>query len=172
MKSHERFYRALALLGLNGSERCLELGCGAGLFAGLVAEQLQDGSVTAVDRSEAMIRATLKRNAAHIDAGRLEALCCDILDLDSHPQRYDRILSFNVNVFLDAGAEEWAVVRKLLAPEGKLCFFYQPPFDKTQQLLEALLQGLEVQGYSVQESGREQMGGAMACYAIAEHQSL
>lgn len=167
MQVHERFHRALELLDIQGTERCLELGSGAGLLAGLVAARLQEGKITMVDRSEAMIRAALKRNAAFATAGKLDAVCCSITELRAHRQRYDRIFAFNVNVFLENAAEEWEITKMLLAPGGRLCLFSQPPYDKTLLQLEALLEGLNAQSCTVLASGREVMGGAMACYVIA-----
>ena len=49
----------------------LEIGCGAGVAAGLVCDRLTTGHLLAIDRSPAAVRRATERNVRHIAAGLL-----------------------------------------------------------------------------------------------------
>ena len=68
----ERLQSVVEQLGLRPDDRVLEIGCGHGVAATLVCEQLETGHLTAVDRSAKMIHAAMHRNATYVAAGRAE----------------------------------------------------------------------------------------------------
>ena len=114
-------------LGVRPNDRVLEIGCGHGVAATMVCERLEGGRLTAVDRSETMIRSASRRNAAHVAAGRAEFLVAHLEDLDLGERRSDKIFAVRVGLFdRDPGlarrlAERW------LAPGGKVSAFLDRP---------------------------------------------
>jgi trans-aconitate 2-methyltransferase len=71
--------RVLNTLGLAGSERALDAGCGSGRLTALLANRLPGGSVVAFDRSENMVRAARETLAAQ--ASRCTVAVGDLLAL-------------------------------------------------------------------------------------------
>lgn len=112
------------LLGVEPHHRVLEVGCGHGVAASLVAERLGDGHVTAVDRSPKMVAAAERRNREHVRSGRLRLVCGAIGDVDLGDERYD--VAFAVNVAALAGGDLEAVTR-WLAPSGRLLLAFETP---------------------------------------------
>src|SRR5690606_26005361 len=68
----QRLKRILDALNLGPTDRVLEIGCGHGVAASYVCERLVDGRLTAIDRSERMIAAAARRNAAFVASSRAE----------------------------------------------------------------------------------------------------
>lgn len=122
----DRLARAVAQLDLHPGDRVLEIGCGRGMAASLVCECLRDGHLTALDRSATAISAAARRNREHERAGRVAFLASTLTDapLDG---RFDRIFAINVNVFWLGPERELEVVRRLLAPDGRLYLFFDAP---------------------------------------------
>lgn len=119
---------AVELLDVGADDRIVEIGCGPGLAAALVAERLRAGHLTAIDRSATALQRTLARNAHHVDAGRLSLHQCEVRDLREHSQRFDKAFAVNVNVFWTTAAEaECRTLAKLLRPGGELLLVYEQP---------------------------------------------
>lgn len=110
-------------------ERVLEIGCGHGVAATLVCERLEGGRLTAVDRSEKMIQAAERRNAAYIEAGRAEFLVADLEDMDLGERRFDKIFAVRVGLFYRKPERARGLAERWLAPGGELFVFYDRPSD-------------------------------------------
>ncbi len=102
------------------SHRVLEIGCGHGVAATFVCERLQDGRLTAVDRSSKMIEAAARRNAVHIQAGRVEFVCAEFEHLDPGAKRFDKIFAVRVGLFRREPARAHAIAERWLSPGGEL----------------------------------------------------
>jgi len=85
----ERLQSVIEQLDLRPDDRVLEIGCGHGVAATLVCERLEEGHLTAVDRSAKMIQAAARRNASYIEAGRAEFLVSTLEDLDLEYRRFE-----------------------------------------------------------------------------------
>ena len=70
-----------------------------GVAATLVCERLEEGHLTAVDRSAKMIQAAPGRNAAYVEAGRAEFLVSSLEDLDLGDRRFDKVFAVRVGLF-------------------------------------------------------------------------
>ena len=118
---------AVELLALRPTDRVLEIGCGPGVAASLVAARLDDGSITAIDRSATAIARARARNAEHVRSGRLTLQQATLAEFRTE-QRFDKGLAVNVNVFwTTTAAPECSVLRAALAPGGAVHLVYSGP---------------------------------------------
>jgi SAM-dependent methyltransferase len=100
-------------------ERVLEVGCGHGVLAALLAER--GGEVLAVDRSPAMVAAAGRRNRAAVEAGRVRLQAAALSDADLGPDPFDVVVGFDVRAFWDPAQQAtWDVVDRVLAPAGRV----------------------------------------------------
>jgi ubiquinone/menaquinone biosynthesis C-methylase UbiE len=128
----ERLRAIVEQLDLRPADRVLEVGCGHGVAAGFVCERLQDGRLTAVDRSPKMIEAARRRNAAHVEAGRAEFLVAALEDLGLGERRFDVVFAVRVGRFDREPERARALVAPWLAPEGRVVTAYDPPGGELQ----------------------------------------
>ena len=63
------------------SDHVLEIGCGPGVGAELILRRLESGKLFAIDRSESGVDRTKRRNAAHVESGRLTVRQIDLATL-------------------------------------------------------------------------------------------
>lgn len=121
---------AVELLDVGPDDRILEVGCGPGLAVSLVADRLEGGRVTAVDRSAVAVERTLARNAHHVAAGRAEVHRRELAAIDAEPSRFDKALAVDVNVFWTHPADaECAVLARVLRPGGSVWLVFGGPGD-------------------------------------------
>ncbi len=85
----ERLKAIVDQLGIRPDHRVLEIGCGHGVAATMVCGRLDEGQLTAIDRSAKMIEAAARRNAAYVEAGKAEFLVASLEDLDLGERRFD-----------------------------------------------------------------------------------
>ncbi|MBY0112580.1 MAG: class I SAM-dependent methyltransferase [Phycisphaerales bacterium] len=78
--------------------RVLEIGCGPGAAARLVAERVGDGYVLGIDRSSRAIGQAVRGSEAEIRSGRLAFRCVAIEDFVRHPGEAPFGLAFAVRV--------------------------------------------------------------------------
>ena len=123
----ERYRWAAEVLDVGPGEHILEIGCGYGHMIGLVCDRLKSGHITAIDRSEAMIRAANERNKPHLESGKAKVLRQDLLDSRLPPASFDKVFLFNINAFWMDPVSELAEVKRLLKPSGGFYIFHQPP---------------------------------------------
>jgi SAM-dependent methyltransferase len=118
---------AVRAMDIRPGHRVLEIGCGHGVALGLVAERLTGGGhITAVDRSEKMVRAALARNRAHVEAGRATVLRADLERADFPAGSFDVVFAAHVGAVWRAPAEGASRIRPWLAEGGALHLFVQP----------------------------------------------
>ena len=124
----ERLRTVVERLDLRPDDRVLEIGCGHGVAATLVCERLEEGRLTAVDRSAKMIEAATRRNAAYVEAGRAEFLVAELEDLDLlGDRRFDKIFAVRVGLFHREPERARSIVERWLAPGGAVFVFFDPP---------------------------------------------
>ncbi len=123
----ERLHAIVEQLAVEPGDRVLEIGCGHGVAASMVCERLEDGHLTAVDRSAKMIRAAERRNAAFVEAGRAEFLIAALEDLDLGDRRFDKVFAVRVGLFHREPERARALAERWLVPGGTVSAFFDPP---------------------------------------------
>lgn len=112
---------AVGLVAPRPGLRVLEVGSGPGVAAGLVCAGLADGRMLAVDRSATAVDRALRRNAAHVAAGRLEVRRSGLDTLVTPPGSFDVAFSVDVNLFWTGPATaELAILHAALGGGGTL----------------------------------------------------
>jgi cyclopropane fatty-acyl-phospholipid synthase-like methyltransferase len=123
----DRLAWAVDLLAVGPGDRLLEIGCGQGVAVSLVCERLVDGSITAIDRSAAMIALAERRNRAQIASGKAIVRAAALERADFGGARFDKVFAINVSDFWRRPDGVLCRVAPLLAAEGTLSIFHQPP---------------------------------------------
>ncbi len=123
----ERLRSVVEQLDIRPDDWVLEIGCGHGVAATHVCERLEEGHLTAVDRSAKMIQAATRRNAAYIEAGRAEFLVATLEDLDLEDRRFDKIFAVRVGLFHREPERARSIVERWLASGGEVFVFFDPP---------------------------------------------
>jgi ubiquinone/menaquinone biosynthesis C-methylase UbiE len=114
-------------LGIRPQDHVLEVGCGHGVAATMVCERLDDGRLTAIDRSPKMIAAAAKRNAAFVESGKAEFLVADLEHLELGERRFDLVFAVRVASFDRQPERAKALVEPWLAPGGRVLSFFDRP---------------------------------------------
>jgi ubiquinone/menaquinone biosynthesis C-methylase UbiE len=123
----ERLRAIVDRLDIRPDDRVLEIGCGHGVAATLVCERLEEGHLTAIDRSPKMIEAARSRNARHIESGKAEFLVATLEDFDPGDRRFEKIFAVRVGLFHRDPERARAIAERWLAPGGAVFTFFDPP---------------------------------------------
>jgi SAM-dependent methyltransferase len=147
---------AVELLDVRPDDQILEVGCGPGVAASLVCERLGGGRITAIDRSRTAVERALRRNAAHVAAGKARFACLDIAQAASLGGRFDKVFAVNVNLFWTRRPEaEFAVVKGLLRGAGALTLVYEsPPGVPADRTARKVTDALAGHGFTTTTSAR------------------
>jgi ubiquinone/menaquinone biosynthesis C-methylase UbiE len=108
-------------------DRVLEIGCGHGIAASLICELLVKGHYTAIDRSQKMIDAARRRNAQFVADGKAEFLLGDLQTIDLGERSFDKIFAQRVRLFHEEPELAHKLVKRWLAPRGKVFVEYDEP---------------------------------------------
>lgn len=148
-KVPERFIWAREMLDLRPTDTVMEIGCGTGILAELIGESLPQGSLLAIDKSEAMICKAKKRNARFVEAGMSEFRTCSLSNVRLPESHFDNIVAFNVNIFRKNPGKELAMIRRALKNHAKLFLFYQHPYETDLSAAEPVIKILEENKFEV-----------------------
>lgn len=151
MKQAGRFEWAASIIDPAPDHHILEIGCGAGLLAALLAAKLRSGKLTAIDSSAAMIRMAVKRNKIYINAGISDFQTTEFLNANLPLKEFHSIIAFNVNFFWKSPEKELGRIRQLLLPSGKLFVCYQTPSGVDRKLLATIRAELINNHFSIEE---------------------
>lgn len=143
MEVNERFIWAVGVLGLQPSHDVLEIGCGAGILVGQIANELDKGTITAIDRSESMIRMASKRNAESVSRGNVKFVTAEFSEAKLKKSSFDKVVAFNVNFFWKNPSKELEIIRHSLKRDGQLYVFYQAPHEITIKAAEPIRENLK-----------------------------
>jgi cyclopropane fatty-acyl-phospholipid synthase-like methyltransferase len=122
----ERIRLAVDSLDLRPDARVLEVGCGTGVAAALLAARVPEGHVTALDRSATAVGHASQRLARWMDAGIADVAERDLRGFHGDGRPYDVVLAINVNDFwTDPDGEHVARLDALLADDGAAHLWYE-----------------------------------------------
>jgi cyclopropane fatty-acyl-phospholipid synthase-like methyltransferase len=169
-RAAERLVWAVDTLAVEPADRLLEIGCGHGVAVSLVCAKLDGGSITAIDRSATMIEMATKRNAQHVAAGVASLQTVSLHEADFGGARFDKIFAIHVGVFLRGQpAPELQIVKRYLAPGGRLFLFDQPLVaDKARETVETMSAVLDNHGFTVCDALIHDLPSGRAVCVIAE----
>jgi cyclopropane fatty-acyl-phospholipid synthase-like methyltransferase len=146
----ERLQWAAEVVDAAPDDRILEIGCGNGALVALLCARMQTGTVTAIDRSEKMIEAALRRNRQYVIEGKARFLAEEVADSQFGLGSFTKIVAFNVGAFWKTEAPELKRIKTWLAPHGTIYLFCQPPTEESEQdSVERLRRRLEEEGFTV-----------------------
>lgn len=139
----------MAVLAPLPHERVLEVGCGTGRAAELIAAQLDHGRMLAIDRSPIAVAKTVDRTAAAIDRGVLRVERGTLAALTAPQGAFDLAFAINVNVFwTEPASEELAVLHRVLAPGGRLGILYGRGPQDDSGILPVIAERLSAHGFT------------------------
>ena len=154
----ERLAWAVETLAVGPADRLLEIGCGHGVAVSLVAGKLDDGHITAIDRSAKMIAMAEKRNAVHVAAGKATFQVTSLADVDLGDRWFDKIFAVNVGLCRAAHDAELAAITRHLSATGARYRFHQDPWTpKSQAPTERLIEILATSGFMIAHVLRQEM---------------
>jgi SAM-dependent methyltransferase len=166
----ERQVWAVDALGVEPSDRVLEVGCGHGAAATLVCERLDAGRLTAIDRSAKMIAMASRRNKEHVAAGKAVFENVPLERAEFGEERFDKVFGVHV-ADLWRSDEAVAVVRRHLAPGGGLFVINQAPGwrapEDARGSAEQMAESLRGRGFAVGEPIVEQLESAPVVCVVA-----
>jgi ubiquinone/menaquinone biosynthesis C-methylase UbiE len=123
----DRLAWAVEMLAVEPGDRLLEIGCGQGVVVSLVCDRLVSGNITAIDRSAAMIAQAERRNREQIASGKAIIRAATLEKADFGGARFDTVFAVNVSDLWRRPDGTLGQIARLLAPEGTLAIFHQPP---------------------------------------------
>ena len=108
-------------LGLTGSEKVLEIGCGTGQALAEISARLQSGTVLGLDHSPLMVKRANKKVQHKNNA---EVLLAELSAFSAQPQParplFDQILVSNVHQFWAEPVECFQQIAQLLSSDSRL----------------------------------------------------
>jgi trans-aconitate methyltransferase len=136
---------AVELLDVRSVDRVLEIGCGPGVAASVVAPRLAEGSMTAIDRSATAIARARARNTDHLRSGRLTLQQSTLAGFRTE-DRFGKAFAVNVNLFwTTSAAPECRVLRAVLDPDGVVHLVYD---DGRPDAIDRVVANLTREGFA------------------------
>jgi ubiquinone/menaquinone biosynthesis C-methylase UbiE len=121
--------RVMDTLGIEQSDRILDVGCGHGRSLAELATRAATGRVVGVDPSELMVEIAARRNRAHVKADRVAVVLASAESLPFPDDSFDKVLCVHVLYFwrdLDRCLSENA---RVLKPGGRLGLLFRTKSD-------------------------------------------
>src|SRR5215831_8493995 len=124
--NRQRNVWAVGLLGVEPTDRVLEIGFGPGIAIRELSRRATHGLVYGVDHSAVMVRQATRRNAAAIRAGHVALLCGAAEHLPAFAEPFDKVLAVNnMGMWREPDARLKAL-HCLMRPGGRIAIVSQP----------------------------------------------
>ena len=163
MRSDPRLDVIVEHLDPRPSDHVLEVGGGHGVAATLVLHRLTTGTYTGVDRSEAMIAASERRNRDAVAAGRARFVCASFADTDLGNSHFNRLFAARVTA-MTRPAELGAAARCLASGGTLLLAFDSPDEARTRSDVESAARRLAASEFaSVHRTEFRLVNGLLVC---------
>jgi SAM-dependent methyltransferase len=117
---------AVGLLGVEPTDRVLEIGFGPGIAIRELSRRATHGLVCGVDHSEVMVRQATKRNREAVRAGRVDLRCGSAEHLPAFEEPFDKILAVNNMGMWREPDERLKELYSLIRPGGRIAIVSQP----------------------------------------------
>src|SRR5262245_9314295 len=128
LSNRQRNVWAIGLLGVEPTDRVLDIGFGPGIAIRELSWRATQGLVCGVDHSAVMVRQATRRNAAAGRAGRVVLRLGAAEQLPAFAEPFDKVLAVN-NLGMwhapDAGLQ---ALHRLLRPGGRIAIVAQPRY--------------------------------------------
>ena len=124
--NRQRNVWAVGLLGVEPTDRVLEIGFGPGLAIRELSRRATQGLVCGVDHSAVMVRQATRRNAAAVRAGRVELRLGSAEQLPAFTEPFDKVLVVNNLGMWCEPDERLKALYQLMRPGGGIAIVSQP----------------------------------------------
>lgn len=121
--------RVMDALGIDKSDRILDVGCGHGRGLTELAGRARRGRVVGADPSELMVEIAAQRNRPLIKAARVDVIIATAESLPLPDDFFDKVLCVHVLYFwkdLDVSLRE---IARVLKPGGRLALLFRTKTD-------------------------------------------
>ncbi len=116
----------VSLLNIQPHHHILEIGFGPGVSTQMASEKAFKGFVAGIDHSKTMVQAASQRNAADIQAGRMELQHREVSSLPYPDQSFDIAFSLHSIYFWQNPVDCLKEIKRVLKPDGLLAITIQP----------------------------------------------
>lgn len=117
---------AVGLLGVQPSDRVLEIGFGPGIAIRELSRRATHGLVCGVDHSAVMVQQATKRNAAAVRVGRVDLRLGSAEHLPAFAELFDKVLVVNNMGMWREPVERLEEIHRLMRPGGRITIVSQP----------------------------------------------
>jgi ubiquinone/menaquinone biosynthesis C-methylase UbiE len=117
---------AVELLGVEPTDRVLEIGFGPGIAIRELSRRATHGLVCGVDHSEVMVRQARRRNGDAVRAGRVDLRCASAEHLPEFEEPFEKVLAVNNMGMWREPEERLKELRGLIRPGGRIAIVSQP----------------------------------------------
>jgi ubiquinone/menaquinone biosynthesis C-methylase UbiE len=124
--NRQRNVWAVGLLGVEPTDRVLEIGFGPGIAVRELSRRATHGLVCGVDHAAVMVRQATRRSAAAVRAGRMD-LCLGAAEhLPAFAEPFDKVLAVNTMGMGREPAERLQEIHRRMRPGGRIAIVSQP----------------------------------------------
>ena len=117
---------AVELLGVEPTDRVLEIGFGPGIAIRELSRRARQGLVCGVDHSEVMLRQARRRNRAAVGAGRVALRCASVERLPAFEEPFEKVLAVNNMGMWREPDERLKEIYSLMRSGGRIAIVSQP----------------------------------------------
>jgi SAM-dependent methyltransferase len=117
---------AVGLLGVEPTDRVLEIGFGPGIAIRELSHRATHGLVCGVDRLEIMVRQATKRNRDAVRAGRVDLRCGSAEHLPEFEEPFEKVLAVNNMGMWREPDERLKDLHSLMRSGGRIGVVSQP----------------------------------------------
>ncbi len=159
---------AVALLGVEPTDRFLEVGFGPGIAIREAARVAANGRVVGVDHSDEMVRQATKRNRKAVREGRVVLHRMEADDLRGLASTFDKVLVVNSLGFWPRPVDRLADIRSIMSDGGVIAIVSQPRChgatnEHTELAEREIRQQLEEAGFAGLRSERLELDPPVVC---------